>query len=399
MSAPAGMLSAATVVLSLLLGVPVLVLLVQVLAAIYGTSAALFHLRAQRPRIGIIVPAHNEAATIGRTLDCLKEQMAPNDRLLVVADNCSDDTARVARMAGCEVRERHDPERRGKGFALDHGVRSLADDPPDVVIIIDADCLLEDGALHRLANVSHATGRPAQALYLMHAPPDAGLLGRIAALAWIVKNRVRPLGFHHLGLPCQLMGTGMAFPWTALSGAQLASGHIVEDLKLGVELARSGVPPVFCPQARVFSYFPASAEGRNAQRTRWEHGHLGMILTDAMQLLLAGVRQRNLPLIALALDLCVPPLALLALGVAVTAIASLFAGIATGTLAIPLLAGAVMTAFSAAVLLAWWYFGRDVASFANLSMAVWYAVRKLPLYLKFFMHRQVEWVRSKRDSE
>ena len=382
-----------------LLCVPVLVILVQVLAAIYGTSAAVFHLRGRRPRIGVVVPAHNEATVIGRTLDCLKAQLASADRLIVVADNCTDETARVARTADCEVHERQDAQRRGKGYALDFGVRRLADDPPDIVIIVDADCLVEDGALQRLANASAATGRPAQALYLMHPPQGTGLMGRITAFAWLVKNRVRPLGFHHLGLPCHLMGTGMAFPWSVISSARLASGHIVEDLKLGADLARAGTPPLFCPQARVSSYFPTSAEGTTNQRTRWEHGHLGMILSDAIHLLRTGITKRDASLLALALDLCVPPLALLALCAGSIFIASLVFYLVSGLLFPLVLATGMLGIFTVAIVLAWWHFGRHVVSFCNLLMATWYAVRKMPLYLKFIVHRQMDWVRSKRDAE
>src|SRR5262249_28274109 len=146
-------------------------------------------------------------------------QLAPGDRVLVVADNCADDTAAVAAAAGAEVVQRRDPMCRGKGYALDFGVRHLAQDPPDVVIVVDADCAVAPGALARLASECSAGGRPVQALYLMHAPPGAGLRTRIAAFAWIVKNKVRPLGGQRAGWPCLLMGTGMAFGWMQLAGA------------------------------------------------------------------------------------------------------------------------------------------------------------------------------------
>lgn len=63
----------------------------------------------------------------------------------MVADNCTDDTARLASAAGAEVIERHDALLRGKGYALDFGVRHLAQQPPDVVIVVDADCQVAEG--------------------------------------------------------------------------------------------------------------------------------------------------------------------------------------------------------------------------------------------------------------
>ena len=57
----------------------------------------------------------------------------------------------------------------------------------------------------------------------------------------------------------------MTFPWEVISQAELASGHVVEDLKLGLDLARIGYPPLFHPLVTVTSYFPSSVEG--TQRT------------------------------------------------------------------------------------------------------------------------------------
>ena len=91
--------------------------------------------------------------------------MLEGDRLLVVADNCSDDTAALARTAGAEVVERSNAQQRGKGYALDFGVRHLASAAPDVMIIVDADCQVGEGSIERLANCCIDSGRPTQALY------------------------------------------------------------------------------------------------------------------------------------------------------------------------------------------------------------------------------------------
>src|SRR5690606_30500033 len=155
-----------------------------------------------RPAVAVIVPAHQEEDGIGDTVTALRSQLRLDDRLLVVADNCTDRTAILAREAGAEVVERVDPARRGKGFALDFGVRYLAEKPPAVVILVDADCRLAPGAIDHLAAEACASGRPAQGLYLLSAPPDSGIGLQVAELAFLVKNQVRPAGLHRLGLPC-----------------------------------------------------------------------------------------------------------------------------------------------------------------------------------------------------
>jgi cellulose synthase/poly-beta-1,6-N-acetylglucosamine synthase-like glycosyltransferase len=374
--------------------VPVSVVCLQVLMALPAYRPREMP-RDRRPAVAILIPSHNEALGIGGTVRSIAQQLAAGDRLVVVADNCADDTAAIAAAAGAEVIERKDQARRGKGYALDFGVRHLECKPSEVVIIVDADCQVGVGTIDRLARVCGQSARPVQALYQMHSPAGAGLNTRIAAFAWLVKTQVRPLGYHRLGLPCQLMGTGMAFPWSVVSTTSLASGHIVEDLNLGIQLARCGAAPLFCPEALVTSYFPATAEGMKSQRTRWEHGHLGLIL-GAPRLFVEAIAQRNAKLVALVLDLCVPPLALLMLLV-LTVVAASAVFFAATAAALPLWLGtAALVMLAVAVLLCWGRYGRRVISLSSLAYAPFYALWKIPLYLKFVVRRQVEWVRSKR---
>jgi cellulose synthase/poly-beta-1,6-N-acetylglucosamine synthase-like glycosyltransferase len=382
--------------LLLLIFMPVVVLFVQVsLACLPARTRSAANI--VRPRIAILVPAHNESSVISATLESIRPQLHAGDRLLVVADNCSDDTAALARAAGAEVLERNNQQQRGKGYALDFGVRYLAGNAPEVMIIVDADCRVSAGSIERLACCSVASGRPAQALNLMHAPASASLKVRIAAFAWRVKNLVRPRGFARLGLPCQLMGTGMAFVWRDMSLTDLASGHIVEDLKMGFDFCRSGKPPLFCPEAQVDSFFPRSDEGVTTQRTRWEHGHLGVILSDAPKLLVESVRRGNWSLLAMSIDLLVPPLALLTL-LAVACLVMTWLLFLIGGLVLPaLIASSGVALLGVTILLAWAVFGRKIISFATLMYAPFYALKKIPLYVSFLFKRQVDWVRSKRD--
>jgi cellulose synthase/poly-beta-1,6-N-acetylglucosamine synthase-like glycosyltransferase len=334
--------------------------------------------------------------TLARTLRSVAAQLSATDRVLVVADNCSDRTEQVARDEGAEAIRRESRELRGKGYALDYGVRHLEKDPPDVVIIIDADCVVESGSIAMLAAAARATGAPTQAIDLMRAPEGAGLRVRIAEFAWLIKNLVRPLGLRRMGLPCQLMGTGMAFPWACMRVTTLATGHIVEDLQLGIELAQRGLPPRFCTGATVSSEFPTSSEGIRSQRTRWEHGHLRAILGEAPKLLFRGIIRRDGALTAMALDLSVPPLALLVLSITATWGISLWLELAARVSLPLLLATAAAASVSTAVMLSWRAFGRGTVSGRDLAMAAVYAVCKVPLYLGFLLKPQSKWVRSKR---
>lgn len=371
-----------------------------------------------RPPLAVLMPAHQEEAGIADTLGALTPQLRPGDRLLVVADNCTDATAARARAAGAEVVERTDPLRRGKGYALDFGLTALerpaaspevdsaslenapAADPPPVVVIVDADCTLHPGALDALACAVAATGRPAQGCYLMAAPEDAGLSLKVAELAFLVKNEVRPSGLHRLGLPCQLTGTGMAFPFAALRRAELASGHLVEDMRLGLDLALAGSPPIFCRQARIDSFFPTSEAGERSQRQRWEEGHLGMI-GFALSRLPAALARGNAGAAALILDLLVPPLTLLLLAaIALFGVSAL----ATLILALPGLAlglsALALGLLGLAVLAAWAGFGRAVLPPDEAVQIIPFIARKLGLYARLAAGRRAGgWVRTDRGGK
>src|SRR5262249_43681155 len=110
--------------LSLVLLPPCLWLMVEAWAARRPGRGATA-VRAPGDRCVVLVPAHNEEAVLAATLSRVNRELRDGDSTLVVADNCTDGTARVARQAGATVIERTDPVRRGKGFALDFGVQAL----------------------------------------------------------------------------------------------------------------------------------------------------------------------------------------------------------------------------------------------------------------------------------
>ena len=362
-------------------------------SARYPTSKA----SATRANTAVLMPAHNEANGIVGAIRAVLSQLSTDDRLLVVADNCTDETAVVARAAGAEVIERHDTQRRGKGYALDFGVRWLEKAPPSVTIIIDADCIAHPGSISSLAEACVASGRPTQALYLMRAPAGSRLSVRIAEFAWLIKNKLRPLGSLALGWPCQLMGTGMAFPWAIIQNAPLATGHLVEDMQLGLDLAKAGTPPLFCPVALVTSAFPTDTAGVKSQRTRWEHGHLSVLIAVGPAMIWRALKTRNMALFAMALDLMVPPLAALVLMLVVLVMLNTAWWLATGS-ALPLVVSALaMTLVVVTVALAWAREGRQIVSLSEMLALPWYVIAKIPVYIRLFTKRQVEWVRTKRD--
>lgn len=394
------LINATAVVLAVLVAVPIATLSIEVLAAFASWNrAASPAVLDVRTSVAVLVPAHNESEGLRPTLVEIGSQLNSGDRLVVVADNCTDDTATVAAAVGAEVVERCDPVRIGKGFALDAGVRHLGTNPPDVVIIIDADCHPAPGTIGRLAMTCVASGRPVQALDLMISPDRASVSYNVAEFAWRLKNWVRPLGLARLGLPCQLMGTGMAFPWSVIKDAKLATGQIVEDMRLGLELSAANCAPLFCPDAMVTSEFPVSAEGAATQRQRWEHGHLQLIKDAALPMFWLAFRRGNVRLAAQVLDMSVPPLALLLLVATTMLSVSAVATLITGSFVPLAFAGSAFAGLIFAVALAWARCGRDVLPFSSLVRILPYLGGKLLLYLRLLRNGpNVKWIRTDRSN-
>lgn len=348
--------------------------------------------------IAILIPAHNESAGIEHTLASIISQATAKTRIIVVADNCSDNTAELSRLAGVEAIERFDNEKRGKGYALDFGLQYLKQSPPDIVMVFDADCEIDTGTIDALANAVVLRQSAIQALYLIQSNPNGDIKSKIAEFAYVVKSWTRPLGFHRLGLPMQLMGSGMAFPWSQIEDANLVHGSIVEDMKLGIDLSIAHRSPRFCPEAYVTSLFPEYGAGTESQRKRWEHGHIGMIVKEGLPLLLKGIKSWNLSIIAMALDLIVPPLALLFLLSALFAFLSAMAWWITGDERPWSLGVGLFVMFTVFVLIAWFKHGRNILPLMSLfTYAPVYALSKIKLYLNFFKSRQMEWVKSRKD--
>lgn len=347
------------------------------------------------PAFAVLIPAHNEAADIGATLSAAALQLRPGDRLLVVADNCDDNTAALARAVGAEVVERFSTTQRGKGFALAAGRSALAASPPAVVVVLDADCLPEPGALQHLAGHSAREAAAVQGRYLLTPTGDTHPSAQISLFAFAIKNLVRQRGLQRLGGPAVLQGTGMALAWPLFAKARLASDCLAEDLELGIELVLAGDRVQFLPDAA----FNSAASSRSAsfgQRTRWEHGTIITGWRHIPTLLAAGLRRPSALL--LALDLVIPPLALLTVIIgAATLVTALLVGLGAGPSALLAQLG-LGALFMLSVGYAWHRVGRAYLALGTLLHIPGYVLWKLPIYRRLLVDRQRSWVRTGRDN-
>ncbi len=221
------------------------------------------------PRVGVLVPAHNEALSIGATIRSARAQAYPPGRVrvLVVADNCSDDTAKVARRLGAEVLVRADPTRRGKGYALELGVAELLADC-DGVLVLDADCDLPPGCLAECAGELARGAAAVQLARLPRASPRPAPAELVALVGSAIENAVSA-GRARLGLSAALRGSGMLLARETLARVPMATYGLVEDAEYGAKLAEAGVRVGFRADVVVRGEVPADGAVLARQRVRW----------------------------------------------------------------------------------------------------------------------------------
>ncbi|GJL91744.1 glycosyltransferase family 2 protein [Hyphococcus sp.] len=376
-----------------------LFLALEVAAAIFSRAEKFRPTEDVAGSIKVIVPAHNEAANIASTLDNICAQLRGADSVLVVADNCTDNTALLARDAGADVIERNDLERRGKGYALQFALDHLRASPPEIVIFTDADCLFAPGALKRIASVAAHEGRPAQALYLMKAPKGANARLKAAEFAWAFMNNVRMRGLQQLFDVTRFTGAGLAAPWQLLENVQMGSGEIVEDLSLTMQLIRKDAAPLLVADAIIESEFPVEEAALTRQSARWSIGSLRYGARASVRALIEGVKRERAQQIGAAIDLMVPPLTIFVGALMAVALASALCWLLFGA------SGAFGLAFSALLLTsgsiagAWFKFGREILPVSEMRGLASFLISKLSVFGAKGRESAKRWTPTRSDSE
>jgi 1,2-diacylglycerol 3-beta-glucosyltransferase len=308
------------VALSLVLGLAGIPLLAAALYLLLLALASLRTARAPRPeprrrRLEVLVPAHDEEALIARCVASLREQDYPAGlfRVVVVADNCSDGTARQAELAGAEVMVRCDAAAPGKGQALRWAMdRVLASpEPPDAVVVVDADSVADRGLLGGLVERLSSGAEAVQGEYLVLGE-DGSAKSRLVEAAFLLFHRVRFGGRAALGLPVNLVGNGMLFSRELLAAHPFDAFSGVEDLEYSISLRLAGVRPAYAASALVRGPIPRGYSAMRGQRLRWEGGRWHVVRRRLPQLL-GRVLRGEAGVLDAAVDLAVPPLGLLAM--------------------------------------------------------------------------------------
>jgi cellulose synthase/poly-beta-1,6-N-acetylglucosamine synthase-like glycosyltransferase len=282
-----------------------------------------------RTRFVFVIPAHDEEEQIADTVrSCRAVDYDPKlVSVVVIADNCTDQTGRVAREAGAVVFERVDPARRGKGYALEHFLghihkpRNCHD--ADAIVIVDADTVVDADILSAFSR-SLSTGAEWVQGYYSVRNPDSSWRTRMLTYAFSLINGVYPLGMDQLGLGAKLQGNGMCFTTRALERLPWRAYGLTEDLEFSWQLRIAGERVAFEPAARVYAQMLAQGgPAAVAQRRRWEVGR-SSLRWQFLGPLLRSTRLSFYRKLMYFTDLFFPPLVPLVL--ALTAAASVHVG-------------------------------------------------------------------------
>jgi cellulose synthase/poly-beta-1,6-N-acetylglucosamine synthase-like glycosyltransferase len=351
-------------------------------------------------RFDVIVPAHDEEILIARTVDNLLRMDWPTERfrVVVVADNCADKTAALARAAGARVLERRHDSLRGKGYALEHAFRdSLAVGWADAVLIIDADREVSSNLLTacaaRLENGAHAV----QVHYGV-LEPRTSWRTRLLCIAMTAFHRVRSRGRERLKVSCGFRGNGWCVTHALLKSVPYQAFSLAEDIEYGIELGLAGHRIHYADEASVDAEMVADAAAAGTQRQRWEHGRFELIRTKTAALLRAAVRQRSAVCLDLAADLMVLPLSYVALNVAAllasAAALLVWQPAATHWLWLALACAGSLTLY---VLRGWQLSGMGLLGLLDLARAPFFVAWKVLLMLQ--PRASLSWVRTRRRAQ
>ena len=354
-------------------------------------------------RFTFVVPAHNEALGIAQTVKSLSAVDYPKALfdVLVVADNCTDDTAARAREAGATVLERTNLELRGKGYALAHAfTHVLGAGVADAVVVVDADTLVSANLLSAFG-ARLAAGQVAVQAYYGVQNPNASWRTRLMRIALAMFHQVRSIGRERLKVSAGLRGNGMCFRTSLLREVPHDAYSLVEDLEYGIRLGRRGFRVAYAFDAEVLGEMVSGGEASRSQRHRWEHGRAQMLALYGWPLMREAIKARSLLLFDLAMDVLVPPLsrvvAFAAFGAVVSAALAGFTGhgaVAGGVF------GLSLSGVGLYVCAGWLHSHTGLRGLFDLAMAPAYLAWKVVIrFQQPKGAKKNEWVRTTREGE
>jgi len=223
--------------------------------------------------IAMLIFAHNEASFIGETVKNIAHVLGSNDELIVIADNCTDDTVKIAKDMGAHVYARTRGSSSSKGQALAWFLSNYQDilQSFDFLLVLDADTQIAPNYLDIIRENIPEKGEAFQC-FIFPQYDDQSPIGNLAALSYLLDQRISDKIRTMLGWPVRLRGTGMLITPDVLIKIRNKLDTSVEDIALSLLITAAGIHIGRIDQAVVYDPVPDSSDTASRQRARWFRG-------------------------------------------------------------------------------------------------------------------------------
>ena len=247
-------------------------------------------------RFALLTAAHNEEAVIRYHLESLKQLNYPAELfdIYVIADNCTDQTAAVARQEGVQVCERFSPQR-GKGFALEwmfNNLFEMEDQKYDAICLFDADNVVSSNFLLEMNSKLKKGFRSIQGYLDTKNPNDSWVTACYATAYWSM-NRMWQLARYNLGISNALGGTGVCLEYNLLKEYGWGATCLTEDLEFTMKLLLNGIKTSWAHDCKVYDEKPVNFSQTWRQRTRWLQGHWDVCFRYMVPLIKKGIAEKK----------------------------------------------------------------------------------------------------------
>lgn len=248
-------------------------------------------------RFMAIIPAHNEEAVVANLIESLKKQTYNKELydIYVIADNCTDNTAKVAKEAGAIVYERFDETKKTKGYALNWFLQQKIkeDAPYDAFFVFDADNIVDKNFIKNMNKKLCQGEDVVQGYRDIKNPSDNWITAGYAIFYWQM-HRFYHLARYNLGLSPLLNGTGFMVKFDVVKPQGWDTVTLTEDIEFSLKRIIKGKKLGWATDAIVYDEQPTGFKQSWSQRSRWTVGHMQCIKTYTKQLAVAAKENKNM---------------------------------------------------------------------------------------------------------
>lgn len=248
-------------------------------------------------KFALVVAAHDEEVVIANLVESANSLNYPKDayELFVIADNCTDKTAEIARQHGATVFERFSDDKKGKGYALDWMFERIfaMDKEFDAISVFDADNIIDSEFLNQM-NRQFNRGYKAVQGYIDTKNPNDSWISMSYAISFWTINRTFQYARYTLGLCCQLCGTGFALSTDIIKEIGWGATCLAEDMEFTMKLLMNNYKVAWAHDAIVYDEKPLTFSQSYKQRVRWMQGHADVLSRFFGKLIKKGIKDRDL---------------------------------------------------------------------------------------------------------